>query len=166
MAKKNKTVVTAEHGKQELFITREFEAPKELVFKAFTDPEMLTKWFLPIEHKMSIDYIDYRTGGSYRFILPDANGNGVGISGVVHEVLAPDRIIKTFEYEGLPERGHVALQKTLFEALPGERTKITIHYICESVAYRDGLVNSGMEKHNSACYDALDGLLEKYSQPV
>ena len=161
MTKKNQTTVIAEPGKQELFITREFDAPRELVFKAFTQPELLVQWFLTIEHKMSIDFLNYQTGGSYRFIMPDANGKGVGLSGVVHEILAPERIIKTFEYEGLPERGHVALQKSLFDILPGGRTKVTIHYICESSAYRDGLVMSGMETQSANCHNRLDELLAK-----
>jgi len=161
MTKKNETKLIAEPGKQELFITREFDATRELVFKAFNQPEYLVQWFLPVEHKMRIDYMNYQTGGAYRFIMPDANGKEVGISGIVHEMLAPERIIKTFEYEGLPERGHVALQKTLFEALPGDRTKVTIHYVCESVGYRDGLVISGMETHTANCYNGLDTLLTK-----
>lgn len=158
---KNKTIITAESGKQELFITREFEAPREIVFKAFADPLLLSQWMLPAEHKMRIDHMDSKTGGYYRFIMPDANGKEVGLFGFIHEVQAPERISKTFEYEGLPEKGHVALQKFLFEALPGERTKVTIQYICESVSYRDGLVMSGMEQYSTICHNSLDQLLAK-----
>ncbi len=158
---KNTIKVLAEPGKQELFITREFDAERELVFRAFTEPELLSIWFLPKEQKMRIGYMDCKAGGAYRFIMPGQDGNEVGISGVMHEVLAPERIIRTFEYEGLPERGHVALQKILFAALPGEKTMVTIHYICESVGYRDGLVNSGMEAHSVVVYNNLDELLLK-----
>ena len=158
---KNQTKITAEPGRQELFITREFEAPPEMVFKAFTIPEWLAQWMLPAEQNMRVDFMDYKTGGSYRFILSNINGRDIGIFGVVHEVSAPERIIRTFEYEGLPERGHLALEKTVFETLPGERTKVTIQFICESVEYRDGLVNSGMEKHTSESHKKLDELLAK-----
>lgn len=158
---KNQIKVNAEPGKQELFITREFDAPREMVFRAFTEPELLAQWYLPAEQKMRIGHLDYRTHGSYRFIMPGPDGNEVGISGVVHELLVPERIIRTFEYEGLPERGHVALEKILFISLPQERTQLTIQFICETVAYRDGLVNSGMETHSVMVYNKLDELLAK-----
>jgi uncharacterized protein YndB with AHSA1/START domain len=157
---KNKTMVVAAPDKQELFLTREFDAPVELVFKALSQPEYLVKWLLPEEQHMSVDYMDFRSGGAYRYLMPGPDGKQVGISGIIHEVLAPHRIIETFEYEGLPERGHVALRKTLFEELPEKRSKITIHFICESVTYRDGLVSSGMEAHTATCHDRLDELLK------
>jgi uncharacterized protein YndB with AHSA1/START domain len=158
---KNQSMIIAEPGKQEIFVMREFEAPREMVFKAFTDPELLMQWYLTPEHNMKIDFMNYKTGGTYRFIMPGINDKEVGISGVVHECLAPERIIKTFEYEGLPERGHVALEKTLFEALPNERTKVTVQFICESAGYRDGMVNSGMRDRYEDVHAALDKLLTK-----
>jgi uncharacterized protein YndB with AHSA1/START domain len=158
---KSETKIVAEPEKQELFIIREFEASRELVFAAFTQPDLLSQWFLPSEQNMGIDFMDYQTGGSYRFLYPGPNGSKVGIFGIVHEILAPVRISKTFEYEGLPEKGLLAIQKTVFETIHEDRTKVTIHFICESVAYRDGLVNSGMEAHSSQCHLSLDQLLVK-----
>jgi uncharacterized protein YndB with AHSA1/START domain len=80
---------------------------------------------------------------------------------VNHEVLAPERIIGTFEFEGLPEKGHVVLGTVKFEALPGNRTRLTSQSVFQSVADRDGMVRSGMERGVNEGYDHLDDLLEK-----
>jgi len=80
---------------------------------------------------------------------------------VNHEVLAPERIIGTFEFEGLPEKGHVVLGTLRFEALPGNRTRLTSQSVFQSVADRDGMVRSGMERGVNEGYDRLDDLLEK-----
>src|SRR5882757_5836675 len=129
MATKNQTKVTAEPGKQELFITREFEAPRELVFKAFTDPELLVQWLIPCDMTLRIDKYLRGSGGYWRFIHTDKQGNEFAFHGVCHEENAPERLIRTFEFEGLPETGHVVLETARFEALPGTRTKLTIQSV-------------------------------------
>ncbi len=158
---KNKTIITAEPGKQEFFIMREFEAPRELVFRAFNDPELLVQWLGPRDLTMKIEKMDNRTGGSYRFIHCNASGNEFGFNGVIHEVAEPVRIIRTFEFEGLPERGHVSLETATFESLDGGRTKVIIHAVFKSVADRDGMVMSGMERGVVDSHDRLDELFEK-----
>jgi uncharacterized protein YndB with AHSA1/START domain len=158
MTHTNQTSATAEPGKQDLFIHRTFDAPREMVFKAFTQPELLLQW---LYQGRKIDFMDCKTRGAYRVVFPGENGSEIGLYGVFHEVLAPERIIKTFEYEGLPERGHVALEKSVFETLSGEKTRVTIQYICESVHFRDGLLQSGMEQVFAAAYRHLDELLIK-----
>lgn len=158
---KNQTKIIAEKGVQELFISREFEAPRELVFQAFADPELLVQWLGPRDMSMSIDHIDNRTGGSYRFLHCNAGGQEFGFNGVIHDVTAPERMIRTFEFEGLPERGHVSLETATFEALPNGRTKLVIHSVFKSVADRDGMVMSGMERGVVDSHERLDELLEK-----
>ena len=158
---KNQTKITAEKGVQELFITREFEASRELVFKAFNEPDLLVQWLGPCDMTMKIDHFDNRTGGSYRFIHSTANGQEFGFNGVIHEVAEPERLIRTFEFEGLPERGHVVLETATFEALAGNRTKLTIQSVFRSVADRDGMVASGMEHGVVESHQMLDELLEK-----
>jgi uncharacterized protein YndB with AHSA1/START domain len=161
MATKNQTTIIAEKGKQELFIIREFEAPRELVFKAFSDPALLVKWLGPRELTMEIEKLDNKTGGSYRFLHCDAGGNKYGFNGVIHEVTAPERMIRTFEFEGLPERGHVSLETATFEPLAGGRSKVTIQSVFKSVADRDGMVMSGMERGVVDSHNRLDELLQK-----
>ncbi len=161
MISKNQTKIIAEKGKQELFITREFDAPRELLFETFSDPELLVQWLGPRDLTMEIEKLDNRTGGSYRFIHCNASGNKFGFNGVIHEVTAPERIIRTFEFEGLPERGHVSLETATFEPLASERTLLTVHSVFKSVADRDGMVMSGMERGVVDSHNRLDELLEK-----
>jgi len=161
MATKNKTEIIAEQGKQELFIKREFEAPRELVFKAFTDADLLVQWLGPCNLTMRIDKHEARAGGSYRYVHIDPQGNEYGFHGVSHEMLVPERLIRTFEFEGLPESGHVVLETARFEALPGDRTRVVIQSVFQSVADRDGMVQSGMEYGVTDSHNMLDELLAK-----
>jgi uncharacterized protein YndB with AHSA1/START domain len=161
MSKKNQTTIIAEKGKQELFVIREFNAPRELVFRAFNEPELLVQWLGPCEMEMHIEKLDNRSGGSYRFIHKDAGGNEYAFNGAIHEVAAPERLIRTFEFEGLPERGHVALETALFEELHDNRTKVTIQSVFRSVEDRDGMVMSGMERGVVDSHNQLDELLAK-----
>ncbi|MES2747632.1 MAG: SRPBCC family protein [Bacteroidota bacterium] len=157
---KNPTKITAEPGKQEFFIEREFDAPRELVFRAFNEEEMLLQWLGPTSLTMEIEKFDSKTHGSYRFIHADCNGSGMsfGFNGVIHEVAAPERIIRTFEFEGLPERGHVSLEFLTLEALPNDRTRLHVHSVFKSVEDRDGMINSGMEGGMNEGFTKLDNL--------
>ena len=158
---KNKTNVTAEPGKQEILITREFDTPRELVFKACTDPTLIPQWWGPRYLSTEVDTMDVRPGGQWRFINRDAEGNEYAFHGVYHEILAPERIIDTFEFEGLPEIGHVTLETMKLEALPGGRTRLTTQSVFQSVADRDGMLQSGMEEGVNDTYNRLAELLEK-----
>ena len=155
----NKTKIIAEPGKQEIFIVRELEAPRELVFKTFTDPELYSQWLGPRRLTTTFEKLESKNGGSYRFINEDEKGNKFAFHGVYHEVLVPERIIGTFEFEGLPEKGHVSLEITKFEELPGGRTKLTTQDVFMSVADRDGMIQSGMEEGVNDSYDRLEELL-------
>jgi uncharacterized protein YndB with AHSA1/START domain len=158
---KNKTTIIAEPGKQELFITREFDAPRELVFKAHTDAELYAQWLGPRDLATTFEIFEPVSGGRYRFIQKDNEGNEFAFHGVTHEVTVPERIIGTFEFEGLPEAGHVILETTKFESLPGNRTRITAQSVFQSVEDRDGMVQSGMEQGVVEGYERLDETLAK-----
>lgn len=157
---KNPTKVTAEPGKQELFITREFDAPRELVYKAHIDPELYVQWLGPHGYEMVLETFEPYSGGKYRYIHKDTAGNEYGFHGVFHEI-SEELMIQTFEFEGLPEKGHVTLDTMRLEALPGDRTRVTIHSVFQSVGDRDGMVQAGMESGLSQGYERLDALLEK-----
>lgn len=161
MSSKNQTTIIAEPGRQELFITREFDAPRDLVFKAFCEPELLMQWMGPREMKMEIEKLENKTHGSWRFFHTDEKGNKYGFNGIIHEVAEPERVIRTFEFEGLPERGHVSLEFLNMETLPGDRTRIVIQSVFKSVADRDGMVQSGMERGVVDSHNRLDELLIK-----
>jgi uncharacterized protein YndB with AHSA1/START domain len=161
MTTQNQTMIKAESGRQELFITREFDAPRNLVFKAFTDANLLEKWLGPCEMKLKIERFEPRNGGSWRYIHTDKKGNEFAFHGVVHEIIKNERIIQTFEFEGLPESGHVVLETTKFESLPGNRTRLVHQSVFQSVADRDGMVQSGMERGVTESYERLDELISK-----
>ncbi len=160
MQSKNQTKIIAEKGKQEFFIEREFDAPRELVFRAFSEAEFLMQWLGPTDTKMEIEKLDNRTGGSYRFIHEHCvSGMKFGFNGVIHEVDKPLRMIRTFEFEGLPERGHVSLEFFNLYELPDERCQLVIQSVFKSVEDRDGMINSGMEKGMNEGLSKLDNLL-------
>ena len=158
--KKNKTTITAEPNKQELFVTREFDAPRELVFRAHTDPELFVQWLGPRGLTTTLEAFEPVSGGRWRFIQKDKDGNEYGFHGVFHEV-SPERMIQTFEFEGLPESGHVILETTMLEALPSGRTRLTAQSVFQSVSDRDGMVQSGMERGVNEGYERLDEILGK-----
>jgi uncharacterized protein YndB with AHSA1/START domain len=156
MSTKNKIIVTAEPGVQEVFITREFDAPRELVFKAHTDPKLYVQWLGPRGYEMVLETFEPVDGGKYRYIHKDQEGNEFGFHGMFHE-LSIDNMVQTFEFEGYP--GHVSLNTMTLEELPGNRTKATIHSIFQSVSDRDGMIQNGMEKGMREGYERLDEIL-------
>lgn len=160
----NKTTITAEEGKQELFITREFEAPRELVFRAYTDPELYAQWVGPNDLTMTVEKMDAVDGGSFVF-AHERGGHKYTFHGVYHEVLAPERIIGTFEFDGLPEKGHVIMGTTKFEDLGNGRSRLVHQSVFQSVGDRDGMLESGMERGVNDGYDKLDVLLTKLQDP-
>ncbi len=152
-----KTKLVAEPGKQEIIVTRLFDAPRERLFKAFTDPQLIPQWWGgPGERRTVVDQLDLRPGGTWRFIDHDEAGTPHGFHGVYHLVEAPERLICTFEYEGEP--GHVLLQTVTFEAR-GKQTLLTEQSVFQSVADRDGMLQSGMESGLEAGMKRLDALL-------
>jgi uncharacterized protein YndB with AHSA1/START domain len=163
MSSKNKTTVTAEPGKQELFITREFDAPRELVYKAHVDPNLFVQWLGPHGYEMILETFEPVNGGKYRYIHKDKDGNEYAFRGSFH-TMTEELMIQTFEFEGMPESGHVALDTMRLEKLPNNRTRVTIRSVYQSVADRDGMVQSGMEKGVSEGYERLDNLLEKMNE--
>lgn len=155
------TNVHAEPGKQEIIITRIFDAPRDLVFKATLDPKLIVEWIGPREYKMTLEKFEPRSGGSWRYIHEDNDGNKFGFHGIFHEITPPERAIQTFEFEGLPENGHVSLETARFEELAGGKTKVIIQSVFQSVADRDGMIQSGMERGLNESHERLDELLRK-----
>lgn len=151
-----KTEYVIEPGKQEITITRVFDAPRELVFKAMTDPKIVAQWFGPREYTNTIDKMEVRPGGLWRFIQRDQHGNEFAFHGVHHDIVAPERIVATFEFEGVP--GHVLLQTVTLEPLGG-KTRMVEQLVYQSVADRDGMVAAGMQRGSDDSMDRLAELL-------
>lgn len=163
MPSKNKVTVTAEPGKQEVYITREFDAPRELVYKAHIDPKLYVQWLGPHGYEMILEEFEPVSGGKYRYVHKDKEGNEYGFHGTFH-TMTEELMIQTFEFEGMPEPGHVTLDTMRLEKLPNDRTRITIQSVFQSVADRDGMIQSGMEKGVSEGYERLDDILAGISK--
>jgi uncharacterized protein YndB with AHSA1/START domain len=152
-----KTEYVIEPGKQEITSTTILDAPRELVFRAYTDPKLFAQWWGPRQYEIQIDKFDSRPGGSWRVLHVAADGGRHGFRGVNHDVVAPERIVATFEYEGVP--GHVALQTATFEPL-GNKTRLTAQIVFQSVMDRDGMVASGMQEGSNESMERLAELLD------
>jgi uncharacterized protein YndB with AHSA1/START domain len=139
----SKTTITAEPGIPMVMITREFDAPRALVFRAHTDPDLLVQWLGPRDLTTTIDRYDARNGGTWRYVQTDAEGNTYGFHGVFHGDPSPDGIVQTFEFEGAT--GHVCLQTTTL-AERGGKTLLRTASAFQSVEDRDAMVASGMER--------------------
>lgn len=124
-----KTKVNAEDGKQDLFITREFELPIELLFKAYVEPEIIEQWM-----GTKVLYLDNKKYGGYLFETTDPKGNKYRFTGTIHEFVKNEKIVRTFEFENT-EHG-VQLEFLEFEELTSNTSKLTIHSIYKSVHHR------------------------------
>ena len=153
-----KTEYVIEPGKQEITSTTVFDAPRELVFRCYTDPKLVAQWWGPRRYEIQVDKYDARRGGEWHVVHVGPDGDRHSFRGVNHDVVAPERICQTFEYEGVP--GHVALQTATFEAV-GNKTRVVEHSVFESVMDRDGMVASGMQEGADESVARLGELLEK-----
>jgi uncharacterized protein YndB with AHSA1/START domain len=154
----NQTKVTATPGGREVIIEREFDAPREKVWEAWTTPELLKQWLGPKGYEMVVEKYEAKDGGSYKYIHKDPQGNEFVFRGVFHGFYKPYKVVQTFEFQGLPEPGHVSLDTLLLEEKDG-KTKMTTISVFQTPEDRDGMISSGMEKGVSEGYERLDELL-------
>jgi len=140
----------------ELQITREFDAPRETVFRALTDPTLLPKWWGPRRYKTVVDTMDVRPGGKWRMRNIAADGGEHAFRGEFREIKAPERVVWTFEYE--PLAGHISVETLTLTERDG-RTLLTVHDVFSSKEDLDGMVQSGMESGAAESYDRLAELL-------
>lgn len=151
------TKIIAEPGRQEMVISRTFDAPAVLLYRALTEPELIEQWWGPRRFITIVDKDEVRYGGAWRFINRDAQGNEYGFHGVYHEV-TPTRITWTFEFEGMP--GHISLETVTLDEHDG-KTDMTAKSVHQSVEDRDGNLAGGMAEGVKETYDRLAELLEK-----
>jgi uncharacterized protein YndB with AHSA1/START domain len=148
-------MTVAKTGEREIVITREFDAPRALVFRAMTDPAVIPLWWGPARYTTTIDMLDARPGGAWRFVQKGPDGE-FGFHGVFKEIVPPQRVVMTFEWEGLP--GHISVNTLVLEERGG-RTFMTSTSTFDSREDRDGMVESGMESGARESYDRLDTVL-------
>ncbi len=153
-----KTTFIAEPGKQEIIVIRVFDASRERVFKLVTDPKLLPQWWGSRRLTTVVDKMDVRLGGPWRFVQKDSSGKQYAFHGVYHEVAPPERLVYTFEFEGMP--GHVQLETVTFEDINGV-TKVTDRSIFQRVEDRDGMAMADMQAGSSESMDRFAELLAK-----
>lgn len=137
---------------REIVMTRVFEAPRELVFEAHMSCDHLRHWWGPRRYELSVCQMDFRPGGAYRFVQRAEDGGEHGFRGQFREIVSPERIVWTFEYEGMP--GHVSVQTLNLEDIGG-KTRLTARSVFDSVEDRDAMLQSGMEEGAAETYDRL-----------
>jgi uncharacterized protein YndB with AHSA1/START domain len=155
----SKAKVTANPGESIIYIEREFNSPREKVFKAMTTKELIEKWWIGPGYEVRVDELDVREGGKWKYIQVMKDGSEIAFFGTYHEVAAPERVVQTFEFSGMPERGHVAMEKMELSDVGNGKTKMVVTSTLFSVADRDGMIASGMEEGMQNTYNALDAVL-------
>ena len=149
-----KTKINAEDGKQELVITREFELPLELLFKAYVEPEIVEQWM-----GTKVLKLESKKHGSYQFETTDPKGNKHGFNGVIHEFNPNKKITRTFEMENTPFA--VQLEFLEFEKLTKDTSKLTMHIVYKSVTYRDQMLQLPFAQGINMAHNRLQDVVNK-----
>jgi uncharacterized protein YndB with AHSA1/START domain len=155
-----KTKVNAEEGKQELTITREFDLPVELLFKAHTEPDLIEQWMTNPYSTGEILKFEGKKHGSYQQESTDASGKVVfKANGTFHEFIPNKKIIRTFEMENAPLG--VQLEFLQFEKLTDQKSKLTTHVVYESLAIRDQVLKMPFAQGLSMAHDRMQEIMSK-----
>ncbi|HXV53090.1 MAG TPA: SRPBCC family protein [Solirubrobacterales bacterium] len=153
MTSSGKAVVTLPTDKQ-ILIEREFDAPKELVYKAYTTPELIKRWWAGKRGEVTLVEVDLRVGGGWRYVMNASSGGfEVGFHGEYREIVANERLVSTEVYEGMPDAEAL---DTLTLTEEDGRTKLSILVEHEKQEHRDGHIESGMEGGMQESMDALE----------
>jgi len=144
-------------GDREIRIERVFNAPRERVWRAFTDPQLVAQWW-GRGNRLVIERMEVQRGGHWRFVEHGPDGVH-GFEGRYREVTPPTRLVWTFEWDGMP--GHVAVDTVIFEDLGEGRTKVINTSLFHTTEELEGMLSSGMEQGLAESYAALDRLLAK-----
>ncbi|WP_127126250.1 SRPBCC family protein [Georgenia sp. SYP-B2076] len=153
----NKTRIDADPHLPTIAIVREFEAPRDRVFRAWTDPDLVVRWLGPRDGDMRIETWDARTGGSYRYTAWQGGREVAGFYGSFHEVRPDERIVWTFTYVDVPDG--VMLETISFEDLGDGRSRVASLSVMDTMEGRDSIIASGMEQGVIEGYEQLDALL-------
>jgi uncharacterized protein YndB with AHSA1/START domain len=141
----------------EILMVREFDAPRDLVFKAYTTPEHVKRWWAGKRGNVTVADVDLRVGGTYRYALVTDDGTEVAFNGEFREIVENERIVNTEIYEGVPPSDDdPVLNVVTFTALDGDRTLLELLVRCPNKIVRDIIIDSGMEGGLQESLDALD----------
>jgi uncharacterized protein YndB with AHSA1/START domain len=157
------TNVKVVKGKHEIVITHMFDAPRDEVFSLYINPEMIPQWWGPRRLTTKVDRMETRPGGLWRFVQHDADGKEYAFHGVYHEIIKPERVVSTFEWEGMP--GHVLMETVVFEDVNG-KTRVTDSSVFQSVEDRDGMIKTGMEEGSYESGERFAEVLMKVKEGI
>ena len=143
---------------REIRVERVFAAQRQRVFAVYTDAELIPEWYGPRGGTTIVDRMEVRAGGGWRFVYRDADGSETAFRGTYREITPPERIVQTWEWEGMP--GHVSVETTTFEDL-GDRTRVVTVALYHTTEERDGMLASGMEGGLNETYERLDEVLAR-----
>jgi uncharacterized protein YndB with AHSA1/START domain len=143
-------------------MSRVFDAPRELVWKVYTDAALVPEWWGPRYLTTVVEKMDLKVGGEWRYIQKDARGNEYAFNGVYKEVKAPERLAYTFEFE--PMAGHISTDWITFEELPDGKTRVVARTTFDTLEDLEGMLQSGMEGGAVETWDRLEELLEGMPQ--
>jgi uncharacterized protein YndB with AHSA1/START domain len=143
---------------EQILITREFDAPKHLVWKAWTTPELVKRWWHANRGEMTVCEIDLRVGGSWRYVMVTPDGFEVGFHGEYREIVPNERLVSTEVYEGIPDAEEHAAIDILTLTEVGERTILAVLVEHPTKEGRDAHINSGMEAGMQDAMDLLEGV--------
>ena len=153
----HETTIEADPNLPTIRIVRDFDAPRDKVYRAWTDPELVVQWLGPKSTEMRIDQWNARTGGNYRYAALQDGEEVAAFYGSFHEVRPSERLVQTFTWEGMPDG--VSLETMTFEDLGDGRTRAIGLSVVENLESRDGIMASGMEVGVYEGYEKLDALL-------
>jgi uncharacterized protein YndB with AHSA1/START domain len=153
----NETTIEADPNVPTIKIGREFEAPRERVYRAWTEPELVAQWLGPKETPTRIDQWDLKTGGSWRYASLRDGDEIASFYGSFHEVRPNERLVQTFTWTGAPDG--VSLETATFEDAGDGRTRVTLLSVVESFEIRDAIIASGMETGVVEGFEKLDALV-------
>jgi uncharacterized protein YndB with AHSA1/START domain len=150
----NPVTITAPEGLPFIDIEREFDAPVAAVFRAYAEPDLIKQWLGPNGYEMDIEHFDFTSGGGYRYLHRNPEGQEFAFNGVFHVVRENDFAIQTFEFEGFPDV--VSIESLTFEDLGNGRTRLRAHAVYPTLEARDGMIASNMEVGVVEGYERLD----------
>jgi uncharacterized protein YndB with AHSA1/START domain len=154
------TEVIVEPGRQEIVVTRVFDAPRDAVFAAYTDPDLVPRWWGSGRFTTEVDRMEVRPGGMWRFVARKADGTEYGFRGVYHDVVAPEKITSTYEFE-LGGPGCLQLQVDTLTEVDG-KTELVVVSLFQSVEDRDGWIPAaGIETTVQESMDLLDKIIQE-----
>ena len=146
---------------REIVMERVFDAPRDLVFDAWSRPDLIPQWWGPRRYTTTVEEMDVRPGGHWRYLQHDADGNEYAFHGEYREIQAPERIVYTFEFEGMP--GHVILETATLEEQDG-KTKLTVTDLFDTAEERDAMFQTDMQEGASQSQDRFAELLTELWQ--